>query len=211
MNKFLGVFQLVNLAFFLAVFIGRSLYLRFTQRVNPFALGAGKKGLPRWFELLLFPWLVLWMLALIVSALHFPFHPFPFLGNRYWLEFDLLPTQVVGVLMILAGDAIFVLALVSFGNSWRIGIDEKSAGALVTQGIFAVSRNPIFTFIDLYFLGTFLVTGSLIFLVFAIITSLALHYQILQEEKFLAGKYAQAYQKYCARTGRYISLQKLWK
>ena len=84
----------------------------------------------------------------------------------------LLPVQVLGVLLILAGDALFVWALISFGNSWRIGIDEKSAGALVTNGIFAFSRNPIFAFIDLYFLGTFLVSGAPIFLIFAVVTIL---------------------------------------
>ncbi len=204
MNDFLAAFQLANLAFFLAVFVGRSLYLWFTQGINPFTLGAGKRGLPRLLELLLFPWLTLWMLALVLSTLHSPFQPVPAMWNPIWQD---LPTaQVLGVLVILAGDGLFVWALVSFGNSWRIGIDEKKAGVLVTKGIFAVSRNPIFMFIDLYFLGTFLVTGTLIFLVFAIITIIALHYQILQEEKFLGNRYGQTYRDYCARAGRYIKL-----
>lgn len=204
MKDILAPFQLANLAFFLIIFISRSLYLWFTQRINPFALGTGKRGLPRLLELLLFPWLLLWMLTLVLSALRISFQPVPLLWDPVWPEF--LPMQILGVLVILIGDALFVWALVSFGNSWRIGIDEKSAGALVTQGIFAVSRNPIFTFIDLYFLGTFLVNGSLIFLIFAIITIFALHYQILQEEKFLSNRYDRAYRDYCAKVGRYIKL-----
>ena len=98
-------------------------------------------------------------------------------------------------------------ALIAFGNSWRIGIDEKSADALVTNGIFALSRNPIFAFIDLYFIGTFLINGTLVFLVFAVVTVLALHYQILQEEKFLLSKYCQAYQVYRLQAGRYLNLK----
>ena len=201
---FFDLFQLANLTFFLAVFSGRSLYLWFTQRINPVALGEGKRGLPRVLELLLFPWLLLWMLTLVFSALHRSFQPLPFLWNPFWL--DLLPAQILGVLVILAGDALFVWALASFGNSWRIGIDEKSAGALITKGVFAISRNPIYMFIDLYFLGTFLVNGKLIFLIFAIITIFALHYQILQEEKFLSNRYGQAYRDYCTKAGRYIKL-----
>lgn len=200
MNKFLDIFQLANLAFFLAVFIGRTVYLWFRRGVNPFALGAGKKGLPRFLELLLFPWLVLWMLALVLSALQIPF--FPALWNPAWL--DLFPAKVLGVLVILAGDALFVWALLSFGDSWRIGIDEKTAGALVTKGIFAFSRNPIFAFIDLYFVGTFLINGKLVFLAFTVLTAIALHYQILQEEKFLSGWYGRAYRDYCTRAGRYF-------
>jgi len=110
------------------------------------------------------------------------------------------------MLVILVGDAIFVWALISIGNSWRIEIDERSTGMLVTNGIFAFSHNPIFAFIDLYFLGTFLMNGSLVFLVFTVVITLALHYQILQEEKFLVGRYGQAYQVYCKQTGRYIQL-----
>ena len=44
MNHLLTVFQLANLAFFLAVFTGRSLQLWFTQGINPFALVKGKKA-----------------------------------------------------------------------------------------------------------------------------------------------------------------------
>ena len=161
MKDFLAVFQLANLAFFLTVIVGRSLYLWSTQGINPFALGAGKRGLPRLLELLLFPWLTLWMLVLVLSALHSSFQPVPTLWNSVWQ--DRPAAQIPGVLVILAGDGLFVWALASFGNSWRIGIDETKAGALVTKGIFTVSRNPIFMFIDLYFLGTFLVTGALIF------------------------------------------------
>jgi protein-S-isoprenylcysteine O-methyltransferase Ste14 len=156
-----------------------------------------------WLELLLLPWLVLWMLALVWSALQRSFQPGPALWEPLWLA--VFSVQVLGVLVILAGDAIFVWALISFGNSWRIGIDERSTGALVTNGIFAFSRNPIFAFIDLYCLGTFLMNGSLVFLAFAVVTILVLHYQIRQEEKFLAGRYGRAYQDYCRQAGRYFN------
>jgi len=46
------VFQLANLAFFLIVFVGRSLKLWLKQGINPLALGAGKNGLARVLELL---------------------------------------------------------------------------------------------------------------------------------------------------------------
>ena len=201
MEKFFGIFQVANLVFFLVVFGGRSLNLWLRGGINPLALGKGKKGLGRLLELLLLPWLALWMLAVGWAAMHGPVQAAPVPGNSFWAGW--LPARLAGVLVILAGDGLFVWALVSFGDSWRIGIDETKAGALVTEGIFAFSRNPIFAFIDLYFIGTFLVNGGAIFLVFAAITGLALHYQILQEEKFLSKQYGQAYQEYRERTGRY--------
>jgi len=204
MKNFPAVFQLANLAFFLAVFLGRTLTLWLKQDINPLALGAGKKGLHRLFELALFPWLVLWMLEILASTLHSPFQLIPAIYNP--LVLNSLPVKIAGALLIVFGDFVFVWALISFGYSWRIGIDEKTAGALITKGIFAISRNPIFTFVDLYFLGTFLVNGTLIFLVFALATAIALHYQILQEEKFLSNQYGQAYQDYCSQAGRYFKV-----
>ncbi len=201
---FFDIFQLAGLIFFLIVFLGRTLILWLRQGINPFALGAGKKGLPRLFELALFPWLVLWMLAVLFSAMRIPFRIIPLSWNPVVL--DLLPLNLIGILMILFGDFVFVWALISLGNSWRVGIDERTAGALVTNGVFALSRNPIFVFLDLYLIGTFLIDGRLFFLIFAVVTALGIHYQILQEEKFLSTKYNRAYQTYRSRTGRYVSL-----
>jgi len=42
-----------------------------------------------------------------------------------------------------------------------------------------------------------------LFLVFAVLTALNLHYQILYEERYLAQAHGLAYQAYCARTARY--------
>ena len=206
MKDFLAAFQFANLAFFLTVFAGRSLYLWLAHGINPFALGAGKKGFQRLFELALLPWLVLWMLDILVTTLGGPFRLIPAAWDPLLL--NSLPLMIAGALLIVFGDFVFVWALISFGNSWRVGIDEKKAGGLVTGGIFAFSRNPIFVFLDLYFIGTFLINGALVFLVFAGVTILGIHYQILQEEKFLAGKYGQAYREYCSRAGRYAGLKK---
>jgi protein-S-isoprenylcysteine O-methyltransferase Ste14 len=203
---FLAIFQPAGLAFFLVVFLGRTLILWLKQEINPFVLGTGKKGLHRLFEMALFPWLVLWILEILAVALHSPFQLIPASWNPLLLNNLLL--KIAGALLIVFGDFVFVWALISFGNSWRVGIDGKKAGNLVTGGVFAFSRNPIFVFLDLYFIGTFLINGTLVFLIFAGVTALGIHYQILQEEKFLAGKYAQAYWDYCSRTSRYISLKK---
>jgi protein-S-isoprenylcysteine O-methyltransferase Ste14 len=204
--SFFDIFQLAALTFFLVVFLGRTLVLWLKQGVNPFALGAGKKGLHRLFELALFPWLVLWLLAIMVSALHSPRWLLSAIGTPVLL--NSLPFQIVGCFLIGFGNFMFVWALISFGSSWRVGIDERKAGALVTGGVFAFSRNPIFVFLDLYFVGTFLINGTLVFLIFAGVTILGIHYQILQEEKFLTVKYGQKYREYCSRTGRYFGLKK---
>ena len=204
--SFFDIFQLAALTFFLVVFLGRTVLLWLKQGINPFALGTEKKGLHRLFELALFPWLVLWMLAILASTLHGPFRLIPVAWNPVLVNH--LSMKIPGALLIVCGDFVFVWALISFGNSWRVGIDEKKAGTLVTGGVFAFSRNPIFVFLDLYFIGMFLINGTLVFLIFAGVTLLGIHYQILQEERFLAVKYGQEYREYRSRTGRYFGLKK---
>jgi protein-S-isoprenylcysteine O-methyltransferase Ste14 len=51
--------------------------------------------------------------------------------------------------------------------------------------------------------GTFLINGTWLFFLFAFLTVLNLHYQILHEERFLAAVYGHSYQAYCDRTARY--------
>jgi len=135
-SKFSDVFQLFNLAFFLVVFIGRSLILWFRHGINPFALGKGKKGLGRMLELLLLPWLAFWMLAVAGEALHLPFQPVRVLWNPAWP--DWLPAQVLGVLVILAGDTLFAAA--SYRKAGRAALDRTTRD---TRGDFLLQAQAV--------------------------------------------------------------------
>ena len=112
--------------------------------------------------------------------------------------------KVVGMLAIWAGLLIFALALWAFADSWRIGIDRHTPGALTTHGIFAWTRNPIYIALDLMVFGTFLVLGRVIFLALVIALTGLLHAEIRREENYLARTYGSAYREYCARVGRYV-------
>jgi protein-S-isoprenylcysteine O-methyltransferase Ste14 len=190
------------LTVFLTVFVGRSLYMGFVKKVNPFALGVGKRGLRRVVEVGFLFGFVAWALEIIASALQTGWRVFP--GPLQWQVVDSSPLKLAGAALIVAGIAVFVLALISFGTSWRVGIDEKAPGGLVTTGVFAFSRNPIFVCLDLYAFAAFLMNGTLGFLVFASLLMVGVHYQILQEEGFLLRVYGRAYQRYCDRTARYL-------
>ena len=207
MSKFHDYFQIAGMAFFLFVFVGRTLYLRFRKNINAVTLGAGKKGLQRLIELSFFVWLALWIMEVFSYSLHIEFRGLPsFLNMRL---IDALPVKLIGVILVVAGFAIFILALIAFGDSWRVGIDKKNPGDLVTTGIFSKSRNPIFVFLDLYFFGTFMINGTLVFLLFAMLVIVGLHYQMNQEENALVKIHGQAYKDYCAGTGRYFTWRRI--
>jgi protein-S-isoprenylcysteine O-methyltransferase Ste14 len=199
---FLGGFQLLALTLFLVLVVGRTMHLLIHRKVNPITLGRTKKGKTGLMEVLLFTGVNLWVIAVILCALSLELPPFAW-ACSVWL-LDAMPAKLLGVGLIICAFVIFVLALSALGNSWRLGIDEKHPGQLVTTGIYSYSRNPIYVFFDLYFLGTFLINGSLFFLVMTVFVALNLHYQILQEERFLTSVHRGVYEAYRASTPRYI-------
>ena len=111
---------------------------------------------------------------------------------------------VAGIALCVAAVAGIAASLVSFGNSFRIGIDEQKPDKLVTAGMFAYSRNPIYVCFDMFFFGQFLIHRNIIIVVAAVGFALAIHRQILREEKFLALHYGREYEEYRNRVRRYL-------
>ena len=110
----------------------------------------------------------------------------------------------IGVAFCLSGLVLFCLSLVAFGKSFRVGIDTDHPGALVTTGVFAFSRNPIYLSFGSILLGQFLVFPNWILLVSLGAAFWLFHRQVLREEEFLKRQYGQEYVDYCRRVRRYL-------
>lgn len=110
----------------------------------------------------------------------------------------------VGVLFCLAGLFLLFLSLVSFGKSFRVGIDHDHPDKLVTTGIFAFSRNPIYVAFGFVLLGQLLVFSNWILLVYLVAAIGLFHRQVLREEENLRNHHGQQYSEYCDRVRRYL-------
>jgi len=110
----------------------------------------------------------------------------------------------VGVIICLAGLLLVSWTLFSFGSSFRVGIDMDHPGGLVTSGVFAISRNPIYVGFALILVGQFLVFPNWILLVYTGAALRLFHRQVLREETYLKKQYGVEYLEYCQRVGRYI-------
>jgi protein-S-isoprenylcysteine O-methyltransferase Ste14 len=110
----------------------------------------------------------------------------------------------VGVLLCVAGLVMLFLSLVSFGRSFRVGIDQDRPDKLVTAGIFAFSRNPIYVAFGFVLLGQFLLYPNWILLVYVIAAAWLFHRQVLREEEYMRKHYGQQYSEYCERARRYL-------
>jgi protein-S-isoprenylcysteine O-methyltransferase Ste14 len=197
----IDILMLICLSLFYLLFTARIL-ISLQQGINPFVLGKGKKGMRKIIELLFAAGLVLWSCEIVFHSLHSSFHFFP--SVFYTLFFDNFILQAAGIILIFISLILLTLSFVSFGKSWRVGIDKKNAGHLVTTGIFSMTRNPIFLFIDIYFTAAFFVYPNLFFLLFMILTLIGIHIQIKEEEKFLLSLYGDEYKEYMKKVRRYI-------
>jgi protein-S-isoprenylcysteine O-methyltransferase Ste14 len=110
----------------------------------------------------------------------------------------------VGAALTAASIVVVATSYLEMGASWRIGIDERVPGALVTSGLFRRSRNPIFLAADLFIAGSFLVSPTLSGLIYLVLTPAVLHAQIKREEAFLESAHGQQYTAYAAATPRYL-------
>ena len=104
----------------------------------------------------------------------------------------------------LIGLLFLLWSLVSFGQSFRIGIDIDHPDQLITSGVFAVSRNPIYVAFAMILLGQFLVFSNWILLIYTGAAFWLFHRQILREEDFLKQHYGEAFMAYCQRVRRYL-------
>lgn len=207
--EFWDVFQLFCLTLFVAIKGGRTVSLIVRYKVNPITLRVKKRGLQGLVELALFVNVNLWAAAVVIHAV------VPGLLSRLgWLGYPVWSTHVtryVGLILIGLAFAILIPGQLALGTAWRLGIDEKHPGELVTHGIYAMTRNPIYLFFDLYFVGTFLLNSTWFFALSAAFTVLNLHYQILNEEQYLDQIYGAAYQTYRVCTGRYWNGLRAWR
>jgi protein-S-isoprenylcysteine O-methyltransferase Ste14 len=102
--------------------------------------------------------------------------------------------------------SLFWIAVAQFqmGNSWRIGIDPENETILVTQGIFSVSRNPIFLGMIASMAGLFLILPNMLTFFITLAGYFIIQIQIRLEEEFLSGKFGKQYELYQLKTRRLL-------
>ncbi len=80
---------------------------------------------------------------------------FPTVSQQEFFRSVVVPW--IGVSFCISGLLLLLWSLVSFGSSFRIGIDLEHPDQLITTGIFAFSRNPIYVALALILVGQFLI------------------------------------------------------
>ena len=194
----------IILPIYLALFFGLAMFWRSyvawkRTGVNPYALGNGDTVHDYVGKLFRF---TLIATALIVLAFSLSESLYNLLMPIPWLDSSLL----IGVgLALLASALIWVLvAQIQMGDSWRIGIDEKTNSPLVQHGLFGVSRNPIFLGMLVMLVGLLFAIPTAATLIVTLLGFALIHIQVRLEEPFLLDKYGEAYRVYQKRVRRWL-------
>lgn len=110
----------------------------------------------------------------------------------------------VGFALIHLAFVVVFVAQRNMANEWRIGIDNHNKVKLVTNGLFKISRNPIFLGILFVFLGLFLMLPNTATAIILTTGILVMQVQIRLEEDFLKNTLGEEYLEYMSKVKRWL-------
>ena len=112
---------------------------------------------------------------------------------------------MLGAAISLAGIALMVVSQYQMGAAWRFGVDQAERTDLVTGGLYALVRNPIYSGVFLFLIGLLVLLPHVLMLIFLATAWLSIELQVrFIEEPHLRNLHGAAYEKYAGRTGRYF-------
>lgn len=114
------------------------------------------------------------------------------------------PVILLGVVVLLLSFARVSYLQAYLHADWRSGIDRDHLPALVTDGPYGRSRNPLFMAIMAGQLGFFLALPSLFSLTCLVVGAVVVRQQALAEERALTDLYGVEYEAYRQRVPRWF-------
>ena len=126
-------------------------------------------------------------------------------GLPSWPVLDRPGVAALGIVLVVGGTIVTVLAQVVMGASWRGDVDPDARLPLVTGGPFRWVRNPILSATEATTIGIALLVPNLV-AALAIATVVASHQILVRfvEEPYLVRAHGAVYRAYAARTGRFV-------
>jgi len=119
-----------------------------------------------------------------------------------WLEISIV--KYIGFATIHLAFLWIIVAQIQMSNSWRVGIDHSAKTELKTNGLFSVSRNPVFLGMLITLAGIFLILPNAITLFVFVVSTLLFQVQVRLEEEYLKNTHGEDYVNYCKGTGRWF-------
>jgi protein-S-isoprenylcysteine O-methyltransferase Ste14 len=194
-----AMIAMVFVAYFAAAFVWPTVRIWRLTQLNPYVLPSSDDVYG--FVTVAMRALMLSLLAYITGQLIWPDIERD-MGALPWLMHA--PAQIAGWTGIAVAILWTIVAQAQMGRSWRIGIDTNNTTALVTSGLFARSRNPIFLAMRVCLFSLVLIRPNAVTLVLWLVGDVIMQVQVRLEEAFLQAQHGDSYRAYSARTRRWI-------
>ena len=112
---------------------------------------------------------------------------------------------IAGVVVCMLAVAITMLSQYQMGDSWRIGVDASEKNPLVTEGMFKLSRNPIYSGMLLVGIGFVILVPHILMVCCALLSYVGFEIQVRKvEEPYLRSVHGERYEEYRRNVGRYF-------
>lgn len=186
-------------AFFVFAFFWRTYLVWKKTGVNPYVFG--KADSP--YEWVGFGFKVSLFLNFL-AIFWYSFYPsfYEYIAPFKWLEVTAL--QLTGIVLLFSSLIWIAVAQAQMGTSWRVGIDREHDTDLVQNGLYKISRNPIFFGMRITGLGFFLAIPNAFTFATFVMGDVLMQVQVRLEEEFLFGKHGEKYEEFKNRVRRWI-------
>lgn len=184
------IFALLIMILFYSIYFGKMIIQK-RQGIKTRQLGKGKNQNVRTIEILIS----------IATLIIIPIQLISIILDLTMLDNNI---RFIGFLVGILGDILFLIAIITMKNSWRAGIPSEDKIEFVSNGIYKISRNPAFVGFDLMYIGICLLYCNVLTIVFSLFAIIMLHFQILEEEKYLKKTFGEKYLTYKNKVCRYI-------
>jgi len=107
------------------------------------------------------------------------------------------------VILLFVGLLFTVISLVNLGKSTRLGLPSDDT-KLKTNGIYKISRNPMYVGFDLITIASIVFTLHWFVIILGIYSLITYHLIIKGEEAFMLKRFSNEYEKYQLKVRRYL-------
>jgi protein-S-isoprenylcysteine O-methyltransferase Ste14 len=121
-----------------------------------------------------------------------------------WDQLDTTAAHAAGFILCGVGILGTFIAQMAMGSSWRIGVDPGESTDLVTGGVFALCRNPIYAFMIIAWLGFALLLPTWVAAAAGVLLITGIQIQVrLVEEPHMIRTHGETYLAWARAVGRF--------
>ncbi len=126
-----------------------------------------------------------------------------FLNINVIKVYSLVYNEYIALITLALGLITFIISLMYLGSSTRLGLPTDNT-ELKTNGIYRLSRNPMYLGFNLLTVSSIIYTLNIVILFLGIYSIIIYHLIILGEEKYLSDRFGDVFKSYKNTVRRYL-------